>query len=105
MNIGIEASASVGSVFNSFPTSDEVKSSGAVSPATRAVARVAPVTIPPIVCGSTTLRVVRHLGAPSARLASRSESGTSASTSWVDRATIGSIRIERANPAFKAVCP
>ena len=48
-------------------------------------------TMPPSVCGSTTLRVVRHFAAPSARLASRRESGTS-STSWVVRATSGSIR-------------
>src|SRR5204863_4696130 len=47
-------------------TIEEVKSSGAVSPATRATASVVPVTMPPIVCGSTMLSVVRQRGTPSA---------------------------------------
>ena len=62
-------------------------------------------TIPPTACGRTTLRVVRHFAAPSARLASRIEAGTSANTSWVERAIIGTIRIASAKLAFHAAWP
>ena len=41
-----------------------VKSSGAVSPAARATASSAPLTIPAAACGSTTVRIVRDLAAP-----------------------------------------
>jgi hypothetical protein len=51
------------------------------------------------------LRVVRHFAAPSARLASRIEAGTSARTSCVERAMIGTIRIASAKLAFHAACP
>src|SRR5207248_1909847 len=44
-----------------------VKSSGAVSPAARAIASRAPVTIPPSAAGTTISRVTRQRGAPSAR--------------------------------------
>ena len=73
MNRGSELSASVGFALTSLPTSEEVKRSGAVSPATRAVASVAPVTIPPTAIGRTTLRVVRHFARADgeARLAQR----------------------------------
>ncbi len=43
-----------------------VNSSGAVSPAARATASRAPLTIPPIAAGSTTVMVTRALVAPSA---------------------------------------
>src|SRR5438034_10252407 len=46
------------------PTIDDVKSSGAVSPATRATASTVPVRTPPIVCGSTIESVVRQRGTP-----------------------------------------
>jgi hypothetical protein len=41
-------------------------SNGAVSPMTRAMARVTPVPSPAIAVGSTTFTTVRHLGTPSA---------------------------------------
>src|SRR5215217_9386359 len=100
MNIGIDAIGSRGSYETESLYSALVKRSGAVSPAARAVARVAPVTIPPTACGRTMLRVVRHFAAPSARLASRIELGTRARTSWVARAIIGTIRIASAKLAF-----
>ncbi len=43
-----------------------VNSSGAVSPAARATASSAPLTIPPIAAGSTTVTVTRALVAPRA---------------------------------------
>ena len=61
--------------------------------------------MPPIAVGSTTPKTVRHRLTPSARLASRSPPGTSASTSWVARATIGTIRIESANAPARALWP
>ncbi len=42
------------------------KSSGAVSPAARATASRAPLTMPPIAVGSTTVTVTRALEAPRA---------------------------------------
>src|SRR5512132_1186182 len=71
MNIGIEDIGSVAFQDTVFAANAEVKRSGAVSPATRAVANVAPVMIPPTAIGRTTLSVVRQRGAPRARLASR----------------------------------
>ena len=55
----------------SLPNSDVVKSSGAVSPAARAIASVVPVRIPLKVVGMITPTIVRHLLTPSARLPSR----------------------------------
>ena len=79
----------------------DVKSSGAVSPATRATASVAPVSTPPIVCGTTIPSVARQRGAPTPSAASRSEFGTSASTSIVERATNGSmITASAKEPAY-----
>ena len=43
-----------------------VNSSGAVSPAARATASSAPLTMPPTAAGSTTVSVTRALVAPSA---------------------------------------
>ena len=54
-----------------FCVNDEVKSSGAVSPATRATAITTPVRMPPIAVGRTMLYTVRQRGTPRARLASR----------------------------------
>src|SRR5437868_214873 len=102
---GIVCSACAGFQLVWLPTSAEVKSSGAVSPATRATARTVPVRMPPTARGSTMLRVVRHCGTPGPRLASRSEFGTSASTSIVVRATNGSMRIASANAPLIALCP
>ena len=43
-----------------------VISSGAVSPTTRAIARVTPVPRPAMAVGMTTFTIVRHLGTPRA---------------------------------------
>src|SRR5579862_5197348 len=47
-------------------TTKMVNSSGAVSPAARATASRAPLTIPPTAAGRTTVRVTRDFVAPSA---------------------------------------
>ncbi|CAM5394587.1 hypothetical protein STANM309S_04711 [Streptomyces tanashiensis] len=52
--------------------------------------------MPPIAVGRTTFRMVRHLGMPRAREASRSSFGTSLSISSVERTTTGIIRMARA---------
>lgn len=57
---------------------------------------ITPVVMPPIDVGRTTLRMVRHLGTPRARDASRSSFGTSLSISSVERTTTGIIRIASA---------
>ena len=54
-----------------------VNSSGAVSPAMRAIARITPVAIPLAAVRATTESVVRHRGTPSASAASRNSCGTS----------------------------
>src|SRR5215211_8746500 len=76
-------------------------SSGAVSPRARATASRAPVIIPLRAVGTTTETVVRHRLAPSARPASFVVSGTSARTSWQDRATSGSITTASATEPAK----
>ena len=76
---------------------EHVKSSGAVSPATRAIAITVPVRTPPTAVGRMTPTTVRQRLTPSARLASRSAEGTSNSTTCVARATSGSITTARAN--------
>ena len=73
-----------------------ISSSGAVSPTTRAMASVTPVTMPPSAVGSTTLAIVRHFGTPRAYDASRRSSGTSRSISSVERTTIGIISSDSA---------
>ena len=78
---------------------------GAVSPATRAIASIVPVTIPPSDAGTTTLTTVFQRRAPSAALASRSELGTSVSTSCVERAISGISMIASATPAIQAAWP
>ena len=102
---GTEASATCGFHWSRSPTIEDVKRSGAVSPATRATASVVPVTIPPIVCGSTTPSVVRQRLTPRASEPSRVDCGTSASTSCVARAISGIIRIESANEPASALWP
>ena len=68
-----------------------VNSSGAVSPATRANARMTPVMMPGSAAGSITVNVARPRVAPSASAPSRSVDGTSRSSSSVVRAMIGII--------------
>ena len=71
-------------------------SSGAVSPMTREMASTTPVMTPPIAVGTTTLRMVRHLGTPSAYAASRRSIGTNRNISSDDRTTVGIISRDRA---------
>ena len=73
-----------------------MSSSGAVSPMTRAMARVMPVPMPAAATGSTTFRMVRHLGTPRAYDASRSSAGTSLSISSDARTTTGVISTDSA---------
>src|SRR6266700_6218546 len=94
---GRDATAWLASVVIAFGATEHVKRRGAVSPAARATPSTVPVMIPPIVCGSTTLTTVRQRATPSARLASRSDRGTRARTSWTEREMIGIIRIASAN--------
>src|SRR3954468_11857593 len=68
-----------------------VKISGAVSPAMRATATSAPVTIPGIAVRNTTLIDVRHFVYPSASAASRIDTGTRRIISSVARVTSGII--------------
>jgi hypothetical protein len=63
---GMLASACVGSVLTWFAKMEEVKSSGAVSPAARATARIVPVRMPPRAAGRTIPSVVRQRLTPSA---------------------------------------
>ena len=49
--IGIDASGLLGSAETAFAAIEDAKSSGAVSPATRAIARIVDVTMPPIAVG------------------------------------------------------
>ena len=82
-----------------------MRSSGAVSPATRATASTAPVRMPPIACGSDDPERRPPARRPSPSAASRSESGTSASTSIVERATSGSMITASANDAAYPLWP
>jgi hypothetical protein len=79
-----------------------VKSSGAVSPETRATASMAPVAIPEAAAGSTTPVVTRHCGAPSASAPSRKEAGTRRSISSVVRVTMGIMISPSATPPARA---
>ena len=67
----------------------------------RATPSMMPVTMPPMAVGSTTRRIVRHFGTPSAYDASRSSFGTSLSISSVDRMITGSMRISSASEPAK----
>ena len=78
-------------------------SSGAVSPITRAIARVMPDAMPAIDVGTTTLRIVRHFGTPSAYDASRSSFGTILSISSVERTTTGIISTDSATEPMKPI--
>ena len=104
---GIELTEWLGFQSVSCPASAHVKSKGAVSPAARAIASVVPVRMPPKDVGTTTRKTVCHFETPSAKLASRSSFGTSASTSIVARATSGSMMIASAKPPANALwwCP
>ena len=87
-----------GSVFTeSLPKA--VRSSGAVSPATRAMPSTTAVMSPVRAAGSTTRITVRHSGAPSANEASRNPPGTSLSISSEVLVTVGSIKTASARPA------
>ena len=77
---------------------DAVKSSGAVSPATRATASMTPVSRPDAAAGRITLQATRHRGAPSPSAASFIWLGTSRSISSAVRTTMGNISTARATP-------
>src|SRR6188768_1280296 len=79
-----------------------VNKSGAVSPATRAIASITPVAIPGAAVRSITRKVARHLGTPSPSAASRSDSGTNLSSSSVVRVTVGNISTASAIPPANA---
>src|SRR4029078_7581975 len=79
-----------------------VKIRGAVSPAMRATARSAPVTIPGIAVSSKIVSDVRHFVYPSAKAASRMETGTRRIISSVVRVTSGIIIAARAMPPASA---
>ena len=64
---------------------------GATSPAPRLTARIVPVRMPALACGTTTLKTVWNLVAPSASDASRSSRGTARSASSVATMTTGSV--------------
>ena len=78
--------------------------SGAVSPAARAIARIAPVRIPPSAVGRITVRIERHRSIPSASVASRSDPGIVSRTSCEVRAINGNITIASASEAAKPDC-
>jgi hypothetical protein len=82
-----------------------VKSSGAVSPAARAIARSAPVMRPGSAVGRTMRKAMRQRGAPSASAASRSVSGTVLSTTSEARVTTGSISSASAIEPFQPAKP
>ena len=75
-----------------------VMRSGAVSPATRAMASTTPVMMPLMLAGSTTRRIVRASVAPSASEASRSSLGTKRRTSSDVVATMGIMMMPSATP-------
>ena len=71
-------------------------SSGAVSPAARATARIVPVRMPLSALGGRSVRIARQRLTPSASAASRRVRGTSSRTSWLVRAMSGSMMIASA---------
>ena len=75
--IGIDASGLLGSAEMVFAAIEDANSSGAVSPATRAIARIVEVTMPPTAVGSVACTTVYDLLAPRARLASRVDDAVS----------------------------
>ncbi len=100
-----EAVGARGSVFQYWLLS-AVKSRGAVSPAARATASKQAVTIPLIAVRITTRRLVRQFATPSASDASRSDPGTSLTSSSVARARVGIMMIASATaPARPEKCP
>src|SRR4029077_2629497 len=77
-----------------------VNSIGAASPRARDIAKTTPVMSAREDTGRTTPRIVRHLGTPRARAASRRESGTSRSASWALMRMIGTmIKAYETDPA------
>ena len=79
-----------------------VKSSGAVSPATRAKASMQPVMIPGEAVRRLIDMTVLHFGTPRPRAASRIAWGTVASISSVVRVMVGTIMMARAMPPARA---
>ena len=82
-----------------------VNRSGAVSPATRAMARIVPVMMPFMAAGTTTVATMRHLLAPSASAPSRKLSGTARRNCSVLRTVIGmTITLSATAPASAEKC-
>ena len=71
-------------------------SKGAVSPITRAMARMAPEMIPGKAVRRTTRTMVLDRVTPKAYEASRRSVGTICSISWVERTTVGIMRMLKA---------
>ena len=83
-----------------------VKSSGAVSPETRATARSTPVTMPLRAARQIICSVTRQRVSPRARPDSRRVSGTIMSMASVVRMTTGNMRMARATePARPELAP
>ena len=82
-----------------------MKSSGAVSPASRAIPRMAPVANPEEAVGSTTDQTTLARDDPRARPASLRPSGTRRSTTSTDRQIVGIMVTERASDAMKPLKP
>src|SRR6476646_3708397 len=101
---GSEATGWLGLMFqNSWPKA--VKMRGALSPAIRAKASMMLVTIPALAVRKTTETIVRHLGIPKPRAASRIVCGTSKSTCSVVREITGIIMMPRATlPEMSEKC-
>src|SRR5882724_4259488 len=88
---------------NSLPKAVNMR--GALSPAIRAKASMTLVTMPALAVRNTTERMVRHLGMPRPRAASRMDCGTSNRTSSVVREITGIIMMPRATlPARREKC-
>ena len=78
---------------------------GAVSPATRAIPSIDAVTRPARAAGNTIRNVVAVCVAPSAYADVRKSSGTNLRTSSAVRATVGSIRMDKATAPEIALNP
>ena len=76
-----------------------VRTSGAVSPTTRAMPSKTAVTNPVLAAGIITWKKARRCGAPKAKAADRRSPGTSFKTSSLIRITVGSIKSTNADEA------
>ncbi len=105
ISTGTVATGWSGSNWYPCPNGWHVSSTGAVSPAARATARIVAVTMPLEAVGRITPRIVRQRATPSASAASRSVPGTRRSDSILARAISGTSTIARAIAAASADGP